>query len=202
MQTSQTATSFIVPTSGFSEGAAVKVLLDVIYNFRTIPITDTMLVYQVVSLAEHLECDTVLEIIKKELATHALVGSPRGPSTRDFRLAYRIGDYHLMALIAQQNRCPGSGRSLRQGGPITDDTGIYQKNDEIAGGLLDHAGIESPFFELGGLSYGQFIELPPSVLWALARSTYLARKDQGQVDVVEMAEHFEKLLKLACKSLH
>jgi hypothetical protein len=35
----------------------------------------------------------------------------------------------------------------------------------------------------------------------LARSTYLARKDYGEVDVDVMAQHFEKLLKSACKSL-
>jgi hypothetical protein len=88
-------------------------------------------------------------------------------------------------------------------GPKSDGTGVHKLYDKVAAGLVgSSAGVQSPFFELGGFSYDEFLRLPPTVVWALARSTYLARVDHGEVDVNEMAQHFEKLLKSACKSLH
>ena len=81
--------------------------------------------------------------------------------------------------------------------------GVARKTYDIAAtALLGFSGVESPFFDLGGLSYCEFLRLPPTVLWSLARSTYLARDEQGEVNVNEMAQHFENLLHLACESFY
>jgi hypothetical protein len=200
MQAPNPVTSIAVPTSGTFNTLVVKVLLDIIYTLEPTGCQDIELAYKVITLAEEWQCETVPKILKKDLAIQALVNSTDGPSNDHLRLAMKLGDHHLMALIAQRDRNPGL-KSRIPDSAEADLTGVRKTYDQVATGLLEYAGLESPGFELGGLSYGEFLRMPPTVLWALARSTYLARKDPGEVDVDEMAQLFENLLKEACKSV-
>ena len=147
-------------------------------------------------------CEAVLKILKKDLAIQVLINNTQGPSNDHFRLAHKLEDHHLMALIAQRDRNPGPMVVISKSSK-SDGTGVHKLYDKLAAGLVgSSAGMESPFFELGGFSYDEFLRWPPTILWALARSTYLARIDHGAIDVDVMAQLFEKLLKTACKSVH
>jgi hypothetical protein len=175
--------------------------LDIVYTSEPAGCQNIELAFQVITLATEWECEAVLKILKKDLAIQALINNTQGPSNDHLRLAYKLGDFHLMALIAQGDRNPGPMFVLSKG-PKADGTGVHRLYDRPAAGLVgDSAGIESPFFEIGGFSYDEFLRLPPTVVWALARSIYLARVDHGEVDVNVMAQLFEKLLRSACKSL-
>lgn len=201
MKEDKPATSLCLAMSGFHGALVVKNLLDIIYTSEPTGCQNIELAFQVITLATEWECEAVLKILKKDLTIQALINSTQGPSNDHLRLAFKLGDHHLMALIAQRDRNPGSKFVLSKG-PKMDATGVHKQYDRTAAGLVgSSAGIESPFFEIGGFSYAEFLRLPPTVVWALARSTYLARKDYGEVDVDVMAQHFETLLKSACKSL-
>lgn len=193
--------SMIIPTSGYSGTMVVKVLLDIIYTSEPSGCRNIELAFQVITLATQWECEAVLKILKKDLAIQALINSTEGPSNHHLRLAHKLKDYHLMALIAQRDRNPGPKAHVSTNSR-PDDTGVRKTYDIAATALLGFSGVESPFFDLGGLSYCEFLRLPPTVLWSLARSTYLARDEQGEVNVNEMAQHFENLLNLACESFY
>jgi hypothetical protein len=202
MKEDKPATSLCLARSGIHGALVVKNLLDIIYASEFAGCQNIELAFQVITLATEWECEAVLKILKKDLTIQALINSTQGPSNDHLRLAYKLGDHHLMALIAQRDRSPGPEFVLSKGHHNTDATGVHKQYDRTAVGLIgSSAGIESPFFEIGGFSYAEFLRLPPTVVWALARSTYLARKDYGEVDVDVMAQHFETLLKSACKSL-
>lgn len=200
----KTATSIKLKESRYSDAVVIKNLLDLIYTSEPAKYENIELAYQVITLATDWGCDAVLNVFKKDLAIEALVYSIHGPSNSHLRLAHKLGDHHLMALIAQRGRKPGLElRSVRYFQAVRDPTGVRKLYDKPAVGLAGSsttAGIATPVYELGGLSYSEFLKVPPTVLWALARSTYLARKDQGEVDIYKMAECFESLLNLACKS--
>jgi len=200
MKVDETATSLSLSKTGFHGALVVKNLLAIIYTSEPNGCQNIELAFQVITLATEWECEAVLKILKKDLTIQALVNSTNGPSYDHLRLAYKLEDHHLMALIAQRDRLPGLEFVLSKG-PKLDPTGVHKQYDRTAAGLAAiSAGIESPFFELGGFSYDEFLRLPPTVVWAMARSTYLARVDHGEVDVNVMAQHFENLLKSACKS--
>jgi hypothetical protein len=201
MKEDKPATSLCLAISGFHGALVVKNLLDIIYTSEPTGCQNIELAFQVITLATEWECEAVLKILKKDLTIQALINSTQGPSNDHLRLAFKLGDHHLMALICQRDRTPGLEFMLSKGHKM-DATGVHKQYDRTAAGLIgSSAGIESPFFEIGGFSYAEFLRLPPTVVWALARSTYLARIDHGDVDVDAMAQHFETLLKLACKSL-
>ena len=196
----KTATSISLAKLGFCDALVVKNLLDIVYTSEPTGCQNIELAYRVITLATHWNCDAVLKILRKDLAIQALVNSTEGTSNDHLRLAFKLQDHHLMALIAQRDRIPGR----RLGATVAwrpDSTGVYKFHEPAATGLAGSSeGIVTPVFELGGLSYAEFLKLPPTVLWALARSTYLARTDYGAVDVDEMANYFEDLLNMACES--
>jgi hypothetical protein len=201
MKEDKPATSLCLAISGFHGALVVKNLLDIIYTSEPTGCQNIELAFQLITMATEWECEAVLKILKKDLTIQALINNTEGPSNDHLRLAFKLGDHHLMALIAQRDRAPGPMFVLSKGHKL-DPTGVHKIYDRAAAGLAgSSAGIESPFFEIGGFSYAEFLRLPPTIVWALARSTYLARKDYGEVDVDVMAQHFEKLLKSACKSL-
>lgn len=201
MKEDKTSTSVSLAENGYSGALVVKNLLDIIYTSEPVGCHNIDLAFQVITMATKWECEAVLKILKKDLAIQALINSTNGPSTAHLRLALKLGDHHLMALIAQRDRDPGPRFVLTKDSK-TDPTGVHKLHDKPAAGILEaSAGLESPFYELGGLSYADFLKLPPTVLWALARATYLARVDHGEVDEKVMAGHFETLLKQACESL-
>jgi len=201
MKGDNTATSLSLSKTGFHGALVVKNLLDIIYTSEPTGCQNIELAFQVITLATEWNCEAVLKILKKDLTIQALVNSTNGPSNDHLRLAHRLGDHHLMALIAQRDRNPAPMGVLSKS-PEADVTGVHKLYDKVAAGLVgSSAGVESPFFELGGFSYAEFLRLHPTVAWVLARSTYLARKDYGEVDIDVMAQHFETLLKSACKLL-
>jgi len=198
----KTATTLSLSASGFHGALVVKNLLDIIYTSEPTGCQNIELAFQVITLATEWECEAVLKILKKDLAIQALINNTQGPSNDHLRLAHKLGDHHLMALIAQRDRNPGPMVVISKSSK-SDGTAVHKLYDKVAAGLVgSSAGMESPFFELGGFSYDEFLRWPPTILWALARSTYLARIDHGAIDVDAMAQLFEKLLKTACKSVH
>jgi hypothetical protein len=107
-----------------------------------------------------------------------------------------------MALIAQRERdtSPRAAQAAGKGDKATKG-GVDRVYDAVATTLAGYQTIESPTFELGGLGYIDFLRLPPTVVWALLRSTFLARVDccEVSVDLDQMGKQFEQLLHQACK---
>jgi hypothetical protein len=85
--------------TNFGYARVIQVLLDIIYTSEPSGCQNIALAYQVIDLATHWQCETVLKILKKDLAIQALINNPDGPCNDQFRLAHRLGDYHLMALM-------------------------------------------------------------------------------------------------------
>jgi hypothetical protein len=200
---SKTAKTLSSTKTSFGYARVIQVLLDIIYTSEPSGCQDIALAYQVIDLATHWQCETVLKILKRDLAIQALINNPDGPCNDQFRLAHQLGDYHLMALMAQRDRDSRYKFTTTMGFADHSDVDRHDAHrlyDRPAAGLTALTSIESPMYELGGLGYVEFLRLPPTVVWALSRSTYLARKDcPDTVDVGELAQQFEGLLNQACE---
>jgi hypothetical protein len=108
MKKPETATTLGLATSGYHAALVVKTLLDIIHTSEPTGCQSIELAFQVITLATEWECEAVLKILKKDLTIQALINNTQGPSNDHLRLAYKLGDHHLMALIAQRDRSPGS----------------------------------------------------------------------------------------------
>ena len=184
----------------------VKVLLDIIHTSEPDGCRHVPLSFQVIDLATRWECDSVLKILKRDLAIQALINSANGPTSDHLRLAHRLKDHHLMALISQRDRnAEFNFASMITEADHTDGDilpSAHRLYDTPASKLAGILGVASPTYEIGGMSYVEFLRLPPTVVWALSRATYLARKDccQDAVNVDDMGRLFEGMLGLACES--
>ena len=175
MKEEKTASTLSLSASGFHGALVVKNLLDIIYTSEPTGCQNIELAFQVITLATEWECEAVLKILKKDLAIQALINNTQGPSNDHLRLAYKLGDHHLMALIAQRDRDPGRNFALSSQSAKSNGTGVYKLYDKVAAGLAGtSAGIESPSLssEASAMTSSSGGLLPPCGPW-LGRLTWL-----------------------------
>lgn len=76
-----------------------------------------------------------------------------------------------------------------------------QVYDEAAPALLNESYVGgSRMFDAATWSHSSFLHTPPTVLWALLRATYVGTTTPAEIDSDKVADEFERLLTLACKS--
>jgi hypothetical protein len=192
----------------------IEIILDAIYLSEINGCKDITTAYRVINLAQKWECLHVLKLLKRDLALQSLALSLNGPRADHFRLALKLGDYHLMGLLFQRER-DATVRLEGVSGLKQGSDGILPLRDEDVDRLYDTPStgflgtselqgdmtLESPMYELGGLGYTEFLRLPPTVVWALLRSTYFARRAccEVSIDMDQMSKQFEGLLHKACE---
>jgi hypothetical protein len=177
----------------------LKVLLDIMYTLKTADI-DALVMFAVLDLAEKWDFDHVRHTIRRDSADH---GSSKC-TFHLFELSIKFKDPSLIA---------GFPRSRHNAKWTNSPTGsaidtfrrrdlIRQVYDEAAPGLLNQSYVGGGrIFDAATRAYGDFLLTPPTVLWALLRATYVGTTVlPAKIDSDKVADEFERLLKLACKS--
>jgi hypothetical protein len=176
----------------------LKILLDIMYSLETTEIYSGEM-FTVLDLADKWDSAHVRHTIRRDLSQH---DSTRYKSRR-FHLSIRLKDPGLIAgfprhehdFVWSASRTDSAIDSFRKQRLVRP---VY---DEAAPGLLNESFVKGGrLFDAATWSYGAFLLTPPTVLWALLRATYVGTTKPAKIDHEKVADEFERLLTLACKS--
>lgn len=177
-------------------------LLDIMYDFKVESFQDPGCIACVIDLADKWEFKTVINIIRQQLLIYILEGE--GHTIRLLSIAVKLEDHAAIAhLIQHRGRHSWSNRSIvdepsdvpRGYSPFRsyDDVKSPQSpaTDVIDGGRL---------FTPGTLSLREYMRLPPSISWAMARAHFRAEQETGKKgDCAAAARHFKALMREICE---
>jgi hypothetical protein len=183
---------------------ALEPLLDVVYTMDMRFLDHELRAHLVLDLAEKWDFAQARALIHAALSRR--VHSPEPPSfRRDFGLSLKSKDPKLASACIKgykDKRWGPSTTSAEKDGdlPFSKRT-IRPKYDDPAPGLEGSGAISGgKIVDLGAWGYNRFLQVPPSAVWALLRATHVGTTKPAEIDPDKVAEEFERLLTLACKS--
>ena len=176
----------------------LRSLLNIVYKMD-MSVIDYTTVYGVIAFAEKWDFEHVLELIRREISNF---DRQADNYFHYFQLSSRLQEPRIAASWLKRYLCTiwnHEDRSPRE--DFQSQIKYRDPFDEPATGLLDEGTVKGGrCFDVGTWAYGSVILTSPTVLWALLRATHVGTTTPAAIDSEKVAEEFERLLTLACKS--
>lgn len=177
-------------------------LLGVIYDLNMDFLSDGLRVHLVLDLADKWEFTKARALVHGAIAQD--VFHRKGSITERFEISLKLKDPRMAATWIKEFSTKVWGSSLVESEwalPFSKDS-IRRMYDDSAAGLRPISAADGgSIWDLGTWRYETFLKLPPTAVWALLRAVYVGTERTAQIDYNEVAEEFERLLTLACKSM-
>lgn len=181
-------------------------LLDIVYTMETGVLSDAPRTHLVLDLADKWKFAQARVLIHAAVSTRIFTGAGPWTYEQTLKLCIRLKDVKLAAACMTASRDeiwsvpystkPRPNLDL----PFSKDS-IQQNYDEVAPELTRFGPLRgSQVLDLGTWAYRSFLQIPPTIVWAMLRATNLATTKLATVDQRQVTVIFGELLTLACES--
>jgi len=183
---------------------ALEPLLDIVYTMDTSLIDELRRTYLVLDLADKWEFVQARALIHAAVSTRVLTKARSIKAT--LSLCIRLKDPKLVAACIRAYRnetwsVPHPTKPDPDLDLLFSKDSIRQNYDERAPNLANFASLKgAKVLDLGTWRYTSFLQIPPTIVWAMLRATHLGATKMAIIDHEKVLHELEKLLILACES--
>jgi len=180
-------------------------LLDIVYTGDTSLIDEMRRTRLVLDLADKWEFGQARALIHGAVSTRVLTEAGGWSIKANLSLCIRLKDPKLVAacIRAHRNETWSTSRSKKPepnlAPPFSNDS-LRRSYDGCAPGLKKIRSLQSTqVLDLGTWAYMNFLQIPPTIVWAMLRATHLGTTKMATIDHEKVLPEIEKLLTLACE---